>query len=563
LVASSKKLYDTQKKCADAIGTTPYKIKNACNRGGGIITNTTFFVMYDSDNIEPGAMREALAEHEFDDDLENFSVASSDASATDMEGWSSDSDGSSVASVDDFDYKTLRPCPCGCGMYIEEGDGDGVRNERAVEKIGGPRMLLHPAMIPGAEIPAGYDEDLEVMREGDWEALARLYNTPRWLQWQFGPANRYDARVVDAATRIQAFIRRRAQAEKILAYVRAQQPQEPAEEPAGEEEVASGGASTGGGDSPAGIERILVDLEKELSGLTMKKVDGEVIDICNLPSSSLISSIAAGNTSQAREAARAIMSLTAPAHVGMLYLMMTPYFHRLTKWYVQHAHARPEFATYQELKSQFDEVMDSVEKDIDRVSFSEAFSLSEKGWNSITASSRRERAGKTYTRLMVRWARSPAFGGRGESFADYPVSKLGAIANLDHMTNPPGEAKSGRSVTTVAYAGQYPEVIVEAIQTEAVLIFDNASGSQNIAKFQLQREASRYEKEEGLVDDAGEAGDSAADEVNKEISDDSDDSGNSGFMEESPPRQGSKRSSAVRTPASGRRSSKRRGSAQS
>ena len=137
------------------------------------------------------------------------------------------------------------------------------------------------------------------------------------------------------------------------------------------------------------------------------------------------------------------------------------------------------------------------------------------------------------------------------------LSKLGAIANLDHMTNPPGEAKSGRSVTTVAYAGQYPEVIVEAIQTEAVLIFDNASGSQNIAKFQLQREASRYE---GLVDDAGETGDSAADEVNGEISDDS---GNSGFMEESPPRQGSKRSTAVRTPASGRRSSKRRGSAQS
>ena len=143
------------------------------------------------------------------------------------------------------------------------------------------------------------------------------------------------------------------------------------------------------------------------------------------------------------------------------------------------------------------------------------------------------------------------------------LSKLGAIANLDHMTNPPGEAKSGRGVTVFAYGGQYPEVIVEAIHTEAVLNFDNASGSQNIAKFQLWREASRYEKEKGLVDDAGEAGDSAADEVHKEISDDSDDSGNSGFMEESPPRQGSKRSTAVRTPASGRRSSKRRGSAQS
>ena len=265
---------------------------------------------------------------------------------------------------------------------------------------------------------------------------------------------------------------------------------------------------------------------------------------------------------------------------------MTPYFHRITKWFVQHAHARPEFAPYSDLKAQFEAAMDAVENDIDRVSFSDAFPESERGWNSIKPPRRVEAVGKTYYQLMVRWARSPAFGGRGESFADYPVSKLGSIANLDHMTNRPGEAKSGRSVSTCACSGLYPVVIEEAIQTEAVLIFDNASGKQNIAKFQLRREASRYEEEEpyqpavrggsakfqlrreasryeeeeGLVDDAGEAGDSAADEVNGEISDDS---GNSGFMEESPPRQGSKRSTADRTPASGQRSSKRRGSAQS
>ena len=239
---------------------------------------------------------------------------------------------------------------------------------------------------------------------------------------------------------------------------------------------------------------------------------------------------------------------------------MTPYFHRITKWFVQHAHARPEFAPYSDLKAQFEAAMDAVENDIDRVSFSDAFPESERGWNSIKPPRRVEAVGKTYYRLMVRWARSPAFGGRGESFADYPVSKLGSIANLDHMTNRPGEAKSGRSVSTCACSGLYPVVIEEAIQTEAVLIFDNASGKQNIAKFQLRREASRYEEEEGLGDDAGEAGDSAADEVNGEISDDS---GNSGFMEESPPRQGSKRSTADRTPASGQRSSKRRGSAQS
>jgi len=47
LVASSKKLYNTQKECADAIGTTPPRIKNACNRGGGIIIHTTFFVRED------------------------------------------------------------------------------------------------------------------------------------------------------------------------------------------------------------------------------------------------------------------------------------------------------------------------------------------------------------------------------------------------------------------------------------------------------------------------------------------------------------------------------------
>ena len=47
--------------------------------------------------------------------------------------------------------------------------------------------------------------------------------------------------------------------------------------------------------------------------------------------------------------------------------------------------ARAEFAPCCDLKAQFDAVMDSVENNLDRVSFSEAFPMSEKEWNSGTA----------------------------------------------------------------------------------------------------------------------------------------------------------------------------------
>ena len=263
------------------------------------------------------------------------------------------------------------------------------------------------------------------------------------------------------------------------------------------------------------LNKRIKDLSKELSGIlskediqddrpprrrrtSMKKADGEevVADLLVAGAADLLSNISLGETGAVREAAITIRKLTCPAHVPMLYLLRTPRFHRAVKLFVDHAHERLDFAPYEDFLAQFDAIMDSVENDIDRCSLSGNFDMSEEEWDdpSSLPHTRRRAVGKLLYGLIVRWSRSPAFGNSGVSFADYSLTQMGAVANLDHMTNRPGEAKSGIAVSTAASSGTYPGVIDEAVQTEAVLAQDNATGKYAIATHQLLREASPYEK---------------------------------------------------------------------
>lgn len=265
------------------------------------------------------------------------------------------------------------------------------------------------------------------------------------------------------------------------------------------------GGYAGGGSSSADSESssrregsCLADVTRILgNNPVLKKADGKMVasDLLIAGLADLLSKVSLGDTGGAREAANAVRNLMCPDHVPMLHLLRTPHFHRAVKLFVDHAHERSDFAPYQEFLAQFDAVMDSVKNDIDKCKLSGNFDLSEEVWDDPSfCAKRRAAVGQLLYRLMVRWTRSPALGGRGISFADYSLIQLGTIANLDHMTNRPGEAKSGIAVSAAAKRGKYPEVIDEAVQTEAVLAQDNARGKSAIATRQLWREASPYEK---------------------------------------------------------------------
>ena len=478
---------------AHTSGLSVTNVRTACRNDGALAPagGRRVWIVWDEDG-DHRRHEEIFQGYEADD----FSVASSNASDTD----SDDDDAcyefpAMVNAANMFSGgptvgSPLEKCTCGCGGYFAPADGS-VASSFQLAQLHKEKFWLFPEeMRPDAALPLGYKETMAIMAKGNMDELQKHYSTDeRWVE-------RDRALAGDASN---------------------------GDGDGNDDPGTSAGAGTaadGDGPSPQSAIKAAVAspefnqamelMKKAFSGMGLqavsaaaagdryRKPDGKVVEESEMIEAfgNVALSVVSGSMDKISEASDELKKVTIPSNVPTLVLFRKPHFHRLVVWFMKHGRrSRMPKYPYDELVSDYAEVIQAVDEDIDRHQFDSVAAFSNDDWDNPTStSSRRNWVASTYLNLVRRWTRSFAFG-RPIALHSLPLQELKGLSAFDHVTNAPGEDKGGveNGVSFLARSGPIWKVLREQSRCELVASWDNATGVSARSSSQLRRERSSYE----------------------------------------------------------------------